>query len=292
MTAVVFCRVHTWPTGKRLVSLPFSDHCEPLTDDAEQLNEILSYVRAHRESDRLRHVEIRPVQINADLFQSGLQFGVHKTYYSHRVDLRLSCDDLMRSFHKDCVQRAIRRAEREGLEYREGRSEQLLRIFFDLLIKTRRKHQLPPQPITWFRNLARCLDDHLQIRVASKGDCPVAAIMTLSSKDTLVYKYGCSDPKFNKFGGTAFLLWKAIQAAKAAGLTWLDLGRSDSDNSGLVSFKDHWGATRTSLSYWRYPSPEPRPLQADWTKLAGHVFRRMPDALLVAAGRLLYRHVG
>src|SRR5919197_1238996 len=102
MTAVVFCRVHTWPTGRRLVSLPFSDHCEPLTDDAEQLNEILSYIRAHRESDRIRHVEIRPVQINADLFQSGLQFGVHKTYYSHRVDLRLSCDDLMRSFHKDC----------------------------------------------------------------------------------------------------------------------------------------------------------------------------------------------
>ena len=28
--AIVFCRVKSWLTGKRLVSLPFSDHCEPL----------------------------------------------------------------------------------------------------------------------------------------------------------------------------------------------------------------------------------------------------------------------
>ena len=27
---LVFCRVNSWLTGRRLVSLPFSDHCEPL----------------------------------------------------------------------------------------------------------------------------------------------------------------------------------------------------------------------------------------------------------------------
>ena len=30
--AMVFCRVESWLTGRRLVSLPFSDHCEPLVD--------------------------------------------------------------------------------------------------------------------------------------------------------------------------------------------------------------------------------------------------------------------
>src|SRR5262244_2773877 len=34
---IVFCRVHSWLTGRRLVSLPFSDHCEPLVDRPEQL---------------------------------------------------------------------------------------------------------------------------------------------------------------------------------------------------------------------------------------------------------------
>src|SRR5271166_4816066 len=33
--AIVFCRVESWMTGRRLVSLPFSDHCEPLVDTQE-----------------------------------------------------------------------------------------------------------------------------------------------------------------------------------------------------------------------------------------------------------------
>src|ERR1700733_3920504 len=38
---IIFCRVKSWLTGRRLVSLPFSDHCEPLVDSVEELNELL-----------------------------------------------------------------------------------------------------------------------------------------------------------------------------------------------------------------------------------------------------------
>lgn len=31
--AVVLCRVSSWITGTRLVSLPFADHCDPLLND-------------------------------------------------------------------------------------------------------------------------------------------------------------------------------------------------------------------------------------------------------------------
>ena len=30
--ALLFCIVRSWLTGRRLVSLPFSDHCEPLVE--------------------------------------------------------------------------------------------------------------------------------------------------------------------------------------------------------------------------------------------------------------------
>ena len=33
---VVFCRVKSWLTGRRLISLPFSDHCEPLCDSSRR----------------------------------------------------------------------------------------------------------------------------------------------------------------------------------------------------------------------------------------------------------------
>lgn len=290
--AVVFARIRSWATGRRLVSLPFSDHCEPLVDRDVDAAEILSHVCWEATKNGCRFVEIRPVAFGCEMLHSCIGFAVSKSFILHRIDLRPALDELFRRFHKDCLQRKIRRAEREHLRYEEGRSEELLRMFFDLLLKTRRKHQLPPQPIAWFRNLANFLGDHLHIRVALMGDCPVSAIMTLAWKDTLVYKYGCSDPERSNLGGTPMVLWKAMQAAKACDLNWFDLGRSDTDNAGLLAFKDHWGGERSTLCYWRQPAPGPSS-QADWDKrLAGHFVRRMPDRLLALTGRLLYPHIG
>jgi hypothetical protein len=96
-------------------------------------------------------------------------------------------------FHKDCVQRAIRRGEWERLKYDVGRSEELLRSLNHLTVLTRRRQQLPPQPLTWFRNLIRCMGNRLAIHVGSKDGQPVATILTLRHKGTVTYEYGCSD---------------------------------------------------------------------------------------------------
>src|SRR5207247_11186550 len=100
-------------------------------------------------------------------------------------------------FGKDSVQRKIRRAEREGLTYEGGRSESLLQKLYGLLVMTRRRHYLPPQPLDWFRNLVDCLGEDACIRIASKGSQPVAGILTLSNGKRLVYKTGDADASVN-----------------------------------------------------------------------------------------------
>ena len=40
----VFCEIDSWLTGRRLVSLPFSDHCEPLADNPADLKVHCGYV--------------------------------------------------------------------------------------------------------------------------------------------------------------------------------------------------------------------------------------------------------
>ena len=112
-----------------------------------------------------------------------------------------------------------------------------------------------PLPVRWFRNLIACLGGKLKIRVASKDGRPVASILTLRHKRILVYKYGCSDHRFNNLGGTQLLMWKAIQEAKNDRLDEFDMGRSDCDSPGLIVFKDRWGAAQSTLSYFRYPLP-------------------------------------
>jgi len=222
--------------------------------------------------------------------------------------------DIFRQFHKDSVQRKIRRAEREGLIYEEGRSETLLEKFYQLVLRTRRRQHLPPHPRIWFRNVVDCLGDKAKLRIASKDGRSIAGIITISFKDVLVYKYGCSDERFHNLGGVQLLLWKAIQDGKRSRAHEFDLGRSNRDNSGLITFKDRWGAARSQLTYWNYPArlapvgaPGWRPKPANsicpqipdsrlitgWrTKMARKVFSYIPDSLLIAAGKLLYKHIG
>jgi GNAT acetyltransferase-like protein len=287
--AVVFCEIHSWVTGRRLVSLPFSDHCEPLADSAEERESLLRAVVDRANLDRWKYVELRPV--DAGMERTG--FEAADQYYLHRLELSGSCEEVFGRFHKDCVQRRIRHAERQTLTYEEGRSESLLRRFYQLLLLTRRRHQLPPQPLEWFRNLVECLAEALKIRMLSIDGKPIASIVTIRYKDSMTYKYGCSDPAFNKLGATALLFWRAIEEAARDRLRIFDMGRSDLDNPSLVVFKERWGAARIPLTYRRYPGGPARVGTSDWkSSVAKQVFRRLPDSWLVASGKLLYRHMG
>lgn len=287
---VLFCDVSTWLTRHRLVSLPFSDHCSPLVEASDDLAYILESVSSDLGKNKWQYIEMRPA--NSDLAPFA-KFQATETFYFHTLDLRPNLDQLFRQFHKDCIQRKIRRAEREGLLYEAGNSDSLLRMFYQLLLTTRRKQGLPPQPVQWYQNLIACLGDKLKIHVASKDGLPVASILTLSHKQILVYKYGCSDPAFNHLGGTPYLFWHAIKEAKNSKICELDMGRSDCDNSGLVTFKDRWGATRSTLIYSRYPSQPVRATASSWkVSIAKNVMSHLPNGLLTVAGQLLYKHVG
>ena len=289
---LVCCRVESWLTGRRLVSLPFSDHCEPLLNHPAEADALLSALERNLRGEGLRYIELRPLNAIAD--ERGC-WRAAESFCFHGLDLRPDLATLLANCHKNSARQKIQRAEREGLIYETGRSEALLNAFWDLLLTTRRRHAVPPQPRAWFRNLIDCFGDALQIRVAYKERRPAAAILTLRHKDTLVYKYGCSDARFNNLGGTQLLFWRAIQEARSEGLRMFDLGRSDPDNAGLIAFKDRWGATRSTITYTRFSaSPDAGAFHpgAGWGgRIARTVAPRLPGSLLRLAGRMLYRHI-
>jgi hypothetical protein len=300
---LVLSGVKTW-RSRRLVSLPFSDHCDPLLDRPEDLSAMLGFVGGEIERKRWRSIELRPRTTTCvrNTTYVGRPFGAGapptlslaegQTYYLHTLDLARPADEIFHAFHHSSTQRAIRRAEREGLAWEAGSSERLLESFYGLLRQARRRHGLPPQPLAWFRNLAGCLGDRLRIHVASHEGRPIASILTLTFKKTLVYKYGGSDAVYHPLGGMPFLFWHAILAAKADGLEHLDLGRSDIDQPGLVRFKDHLGARRTTLTYFTSPARHANVHDGPLGRVARRLVAHLPDAALDLTGRLLYRHFG
>lgn len=287
---LVFCEITSLITGRRLVSLPFSDHCEPLVDQPLDLHALLNELQRQYTGQHWRYIEIRPINqagLSASAFQNT------ETYCFHQLDLTPSLDTIFGNLHKDSVQRKIRRAQREGLTEEVGRSNKLLDIFYRLQLLTRRRHQLPPQPRNWFHSLIKFFGDSLEIRVASRHGWPVAGILTLRHKTTLMYKYGCSDARFHNLGGMHLLLWRAIKDAKHCGLKIFDLGRSAEDNKGLIIFKDHWAAQRSTLTYVRFPGSRHQSLRADWwVRRAKQVFEHLPNHVLSFVGKLLYKHIG
>lgn len=288
--ALLCCVVRSWLTGNRLVSLPFSDYCEPLVEDADQFRALSSFVESLRLKERWKYVEMRSANSLLE-FDGGFRRAT--SYYLHRLDLRPSLVALHKGFHKDCVQRKISRAERESLTYEAGRSPSLLQQLYGLLQLTRSRHHVPPQPFEWFQNLVTCMGKDACIRIASKAGQPVAGLLTVSHGNKMVYKYGGSDARFHNLGGIQMLLWQAIKEAKEAGAEQLDLGRSDLDNQGLITFKERWSATSSTLTTWRAPAVTVSPsFEHIKIRLVNEVCARLPDSMLTLAGRLLYRHIG
>lgn len=285
---IVLCRVASWITGTRLVSLPFADHCEPLLQAPDDGKEFASWLRAECDRQRWKYVELRPLSWKED--SDAVLRSMH-SYWFHTLDLRPTLEQIFRGFHKDSLQRRIRRAEKARLSYETGRGERLVDEFYGLVRMTRRRHGLVPQPRTWFRNLVECMGDKLQIRLARKDGVAIAAMLTLRHRSSVVYKYGCSDALKHNLAGMSFLFWKLIEESKATGAEEIDFGRSDLDHESLITFKDRFGTVKKLLTYFRYPHT--KGTAANWNS---HAIRQicsiLPEAVLPVAGRFLYRHMG
>ena len=262
-------------TGTRLVSLPFSDHCQPLSAPEELFQALPETCRR----EKLKYVELRPLTP-----PDTSQLISSQKYYYHVLDLRPALNDILSKFHANCVRRKIRRAEKENLTADAGRSDALIEDFYALQVTTRQRLGLPPQPRQWFRNLMAEMGEKATIRIARTYGRPIAAILTLRHKRTAVYKYGCSLVSDNNRGGMQLLLWKAIEEAKLQGMEEMDLGRCDIEDTGLAEFKERWGAEKREMSYFRYPA-QPHQASRRSTLMAS-----LPKPILIAAGRLLYRH--
>ena len=286
---IVFCEVASWITGKRLVSLPFSDHSQPMLSEATSHHEFAEWLVTATKKRHLRYIELRPIE-----WRSPAGFlSAGQTFWLHTLDLTKPLEELFRNLDKNNLQRRIRKAERENLEYEKGSSEQLLDELFKLLLITRRRHQLPPQPKSWFRNLAKNLKSDFEVRVTRKDGYAIAAVVTLRHRHTIVYKYGCSDEKYHYLAGMPFLFWKLISESKAEQAVELDFGRTEPDNEGLLKFKDHFGTVRKQITYLRYPQTNNEVSSIpSHVSYAGRIFSVLPGAVSWRLSSMLYRHMG
>jgi CelD/BcsL family acetyltransferase involved in cellulose biosynthesis len=288
---LVFCQLESWISGRRLVSLPFSDHCDPLIDSVDDERKLLEAALEFARETRCRYTEIRPSLMSWQPVANS--WCPSERFRFHALSLQASEQELFSRMHSDCIRRKVRRAEKERLEYIQGTERPLLHDFYELLVQTRGRHGVPPPPMEWFRDLFQSMNGCIKIRIAAKDGRPVAAILTLDFRTTVTYKYGGSDDEYNHLGGMPFLFWKLIQEARQQGMRLLDLGRSGEDNPGLITFKNRLGANSDIITYWRGSGGHPvSPCAQVLGRVGKLLFRSLPRPILIASGRILYKHAG
>ena len=279
--------VDSWLTGRRGVGLPFTDECEPLCADGETFQGLFqSALKLGRERG-WKYVECR----GGESFFSGAPASL--VHYTHC--LKLSGTEAQQFAGLDgSVRRAIRKAENAGLKVEVSRELAAVKVFYSLLVKTRKRHGLPPQPFRLFRNIFRhILSQNMGVViVARSGHTPVGAAVYFQWGDQAIYKYGASDERFQHLRGNNLVMWEAIKWATQQGLASLHLGRTSLGNPGLRKFKLGWGAEEGKIAYFKFDLRQ-QAFVAERDETEGwhnQVFRSAPGFISRLAGRLLYRH--
>jgi CelD/BcsL family acetyltransferase involved in cellulose biosynthesis len=248
--AIPLMQVEGRLTSRRLVGLPFSDLCAPLLDAAPQSRSLLDAVKLLAETSDAGHLELRgPGALSPET--AGFEQG--EAFYQHVVPVPETEAETERQLHSS-ARRAIRKAAKEGLAVRASSDDEDMREFYRLMVMTRRKHGLLPQPWRFFANIQRHVVDagHGWLLLAEHEGEVIAGDLLLQFRNQMVYKFNASDQAHLHLRPNNVLLWEAIRLSAARGCTSLDLGRCDEDNEGLRRFKMLWGSEETTLRYFSY----------------------------------------
>ncbi|MBX2992032.1 MAG: GNAT family N-acetyltransferase [Bacteroidetes bacterium] len=287
VAGIPFADVHSSFTGKRWISLPFSDHCPPLLppNDPCALSRLIEFLKQRSGSKSHR------IEIHSNVAASGQIFRVGE-FVQHILQLNRPADELFTKFEKRTTQRSIRIAEKSRIVVRECKTSEDFEAFYALHWKTRRRLGVPVQPKSLFiglwhhvlqPGLGYCL-------VAHKNERPVAGGVFLKFNNTIAFKYSASDDAYKASCPSHAFLWEGIKRGIADGCTTLDFGRTDKGNCGLRRFKNNWGATEEELIYTAITDRPPTHRSPMLDKILRQVIRHSPQIVCRAAGEVLYKH--
>lgn len=286
---IPLARVESRLTGRRLVSIPFSDVCTPLLARSASPTALDALGPALAEEASR---ESRDLTVHAPLPSVPGAF-VRPSFLRHLLPLAADPAEVERGYSKSQVKRGIKKARREGLWVERRTDVEALDAFYALHVKTRRKLGVPTQPKRFIRRFEQLFDAGLGFvgLVLDEGR-PIAAAVFLTFNGTVTYKYGASDADRLAKRPNHLLFAETIQWACEAGFQTLDFGRTDVDNEGLRSFKRSWGAEEVELAYTYLAEREPSPAPGLRDRMMGATIRRSPAIVGRLIGEAFYRHAG
>jgi hypothetical protein len=278
-------------TGRRGVSLPFTDYCEPIVDEDIFFKDLFAQIVDFGKIRRWKYIEIRggssvfardslrlqpptsnlahssPTSDVVPLFPTPNVASVHSyfgprrlspvpaftTYLGHTIDLSQGEAKIFSSL-RDSTRRNIGKAMAQGVAVNICNDSETIEEFFRLNCLTRKQHGLPPQPFHFFQKIY----DHILseglgfVTLACHNGLNIAGAVFFHFGGTAIYKYSASDKEFQDLRANNLVMWEGIRWFCHNGYKNLCLGRTELENEGLQQFKSGWGPKVHKIHYLKY----------------------------------------
>jgi hypothetical protein len=277
-------------TGRRGVSLPFSDYADPFAEEDGEYGLLAEGALRYGARAGWKTLEIRGGLSPWD------ESAASSRFLGHRLSLAGTESEILAGFRTN-MRRNIARASKEGVTVELSGTSEAMEEYYRLHCITRKGHGIPPQPLKFFRKIL----EHVigrgagRIALASYRGTIVAGIVIFHHGKKAIYKYGASDVMGKQCRANNLVMWEAIRWYRQQGVTEFCFGRTESENTGLREYKLGYGATEYELPYYKYDIRRNRSIEERAQKAPGWIeswFRRVPIPVSRIIGSLTYRHVG
>ena len=283
-----FMEVNSRITGKRGVSLPFTDFCDPIVSNGNAFRAAVNALKNYGKKKGWKTAEWRGGYFKEAPCPSA-------SYLAHTLKLA-ETEEQMFSRFKSSTRRNVNKAIKEGVRVDVANSPKSMESYYRLHCRTRRDHGLPPQPFLFFRKV----QDYLIAlgngftALAFLGDLCVAGAVYFHFGRTAIYKFGASNKQYQHVRPNNLVMWEAIRECMRRGCRHFSFGRTEPDNKGLSQFKRGWNTTETKIHCYKYDLRK-NAFVGETMNVKGfqnRIFERMPVPVLRILGSTLYKHLG
>ena len=289
------CIVMSRLTGKRLVSLPFSSFSDPLTNDFEDFRRLFEELIKEMHRLSCDYFELRQFR-NASV-QDDERLCKYIQHKIHILEIGEGFENIRKKFHKDCIVRSVRKAEKAHVIIEPCESEEGLREFYYIHAVTRKRLGFPIQPYIFFKNMWNIMKqgNFITILLAKLRGKTIAGIVLFKFKDMVSFEHGASLQEYLHTRPNHLLIWRSIEMACSEGFRYFNFGKTTKNNKGLLDFKTRWGAQMFDIPYFYYPKIQGiMSLESGSIKhnFISNLERKMPLSIAKAISNIAYKHLG
>jgi len=264
--------------GSKLISLPYDvGSGGALASDAESETALVEHAMSLAREMRVDFLELRHGADRPALEGLGLSRVSPVIVHDMQLDDRDAVWGRVRRDHRKQVKRAAKR----GVTVREARVEQDYAAFYRIYLQVFRDFGTPPYAWNYFRTLWHQLHPDRAVRLLlaeAEGEI-VGGLLLFGWQKRLVSKFAACLPRAVDLRAYAALYGGAIDLGLDEDYSFISWGTSSRDQSGLLEFKDRWGAQRHDAAVYdlavrgKVPSLEG---YYDSDALTRRIWRRLP----------------